>query len=284
MVQELIIRLTSDKLPAVLHVQTTAIKAIMEFMGERRIPQIMPLLLSPITDPLNHSVFDAEIEYYDQRLQLTKSMTMHKPLILMGKLKAFYCFSPNIRLELKELADTGRHLIEFTQLEMEFKDYNKWKFMEFVEGLVRHVIARVKDECEKELKLLGRELRVPKRRFKKYESSELASRFGPGFEERASEEEEEPFWILDFKREFYDREDKQQRGYYHNYDLVWPEGFGEALSGGEREYEYEEVIRKMKEQGMDLSKYSVYLEILKTGKVPKTAGGGLGIELSLIHI
>jgi asparaginyl-tRNA synthetase len=278
MVKQLISRLNSEKLPAILHVQTSALRAISDYMRLNDVPQIMPILLSPITDPLSHSVFDAEIEYYDQRLQLTKSITVHKPLILMGKLSSFHCLSPNIRLEKAEKGQTGRHLIEFTQLEMEFKGYDKNRFMEFVEGLVKYVIMRVRDECPKELKALHRKLKYPKGRFLVFESSELEMRHGEGFDDRQSAIADKPFWILSFKREFYDREDKLTRGYYHNYDLIWPEGFGEALSGGEREYEYEEVLRKMGERGMSLQPYKNYLAILKTGNVPSTAGGGLGIE------
>ncbi len=278
MVKQIMKRLRSEKLPDILTVQTTALRVITNYMAKHRIPQIMPILLSPITDPLNHEVFEAEISYYGQRLKLTKSITVHKPLVLMGELKAFYCFSPNIRLEIKQRARSGRHLIEFTQLEMEFKGYDKWQFMSFVEGLVKHIIAKVKEECKEELKHLGRKLTVPKGSFKVYESKEAVERHGPEFERALSEKAREPFWLLDFKREFYDREDKHRRGYYHNYDLVWPEGFCEALSGGEREYEYEEIVRKMKERGTNLTPYKHYLELLKTGKVPKTSGGGLGIE------
>jgi len=38
------------------------------------------------------------------------------------------------------------------------------------------------------------------------------------------------------------------------------------------------VIRKMKERDMAIEPYRSYLRILKTGNVPMTAGGGLGVE------
>ncbi len=278
MVQKLIERLERKDWPEILAIQTTALRAIADYMRLNDIPQVMPILLSPITDPLSHSVFDAEIEYYKQRLQLTKSITVHKPLMLMGALSSFFCMSPNIRLEKEEKQHSRRHLVEFTQVEMEFKEYDKYKFMEFVEGLVKFVIMRVKEECKDELKKLGRNLSYPKERFPVYESSDLEKLHGVDFDDKLSKLSDKPFWILSFKREFYDKEDKQVKGYYHNYDLIWPEGFGEALSGGEREHKYEDVIRKMKERKMDMTPYEAYLEILRSGKVPSTAGGGLGIE------
>jgi asparaginyl-tRNA synthetase len=111
-----------------------------------------------------------------------------------------------------------------------------------------------------------------------YESHELLEKYGPDFERIASERATDPFWILNFRREFYDREDKKVKGYYHNYDVFWPEGFGEALSGGEREFEHDEILRKMKERNYDLRAYQRYLDVSSRGLIPRTAGGGLGVE------
>ena len=48
-----------------------------------------------------------------------------------------------------------------------------------------------------------------------------------------------------------------------NYDLIYPEGFGEALSGGEREYEYEKLLKKIKAHKIDSTKYQQYLKLAK---------------------
>jgi asparaginyl-tRNA synthetase len=111
-----------------------------------------------------------------------------------------------------------------------------------------------------------------------YESEDLKKELGEDFERIASQKAEDPFWIMNFRREFYDREDKNIRGYFHNYDVFWPEGFGEALSGGEREYEHDEIVRKMHERKTDMRKYQTYLKISSQGLIPRTVGGGLGIE------
>jgi len=83
--------------------------------------------------------------------------------------------------------------------------------------------------------------------------------------------------VMDHYREFYDREDPQG-GKHLNYDLVYPEGFGEGLSGAERETDCEVILRKMKERGTDPREYSTYLEIARKGKLRPTAGGGFGVE------
>lgn len=277
--QETVSRLKDANMTHILRVQSAALKAIHDHMYERGVVQAMPVILSPETDPLNHPHFDASVEYYGQRLHLTKSMILHKQLSLLnGGFDKVYVMSPNVRLEEGDLSRTGRHLFEFSQVDIELKEKTKEDFMELVDRMIAKVFSFVIQECKDELAALGRDLRVPTLPLKVYESEDLRERYGDQFEAVASEEMKDPFWVTNFPREFYDKEDKERRGYYHNYDVFWPEGFGEALSGGEREWEYAEIVRKMTERGTDLNGYKTYLEMARQGLIPSTVGGGLGIE------
>ncbi|OGS44414.1 MAG: hypothetical protein A3K76_03335 [Euryarchaeota archaeon RBG_13_57_23] len=263
----------------ILRVQSAALKAIHDYMYENRVVQAMPIILSPATDPLNHHHFDAKVEYYGQKLNLTKSMIIHKQLSLLNDgIDRIYFMSPNVRLEDAKLRDSGRHLFEFTQVDIEFKNKSKGDFFKFVDGMLAHTFKFVSKECAKELEALGRDLRMPKLPLRVYESEELMAEYGKDFEKTASEKAKDPFWITNFRREFYDREDKQRKGYFHNYDVFWPEGYGEALSGGEREWEHDEIVRKMRERKTDTKPFDTYLKVASQGLIPKTVGGGLGIE------
>jgi len=263
----------------ILRVQSTALKAIHDYMYENGVVQAMPIILSPETDPLNHPHFEARVEYYGKKLTMTSSMILHKQLSLLNDgIDKIYFMSPNVRLEKAELRETGRHLFEFTQVDIELKDKTKDDFIRLTDGMISAVYGNVLKSCRDELKALNRELKPPKLPLKVYESEDLKKEFGDDFEKMASEKATDPFWILNFRREFYDREDKDRRGYFHNYDVFWPEGYGEALSGGEREYEHEEIVRKMHERKTDMRKYHTYLKISGQGLIPKTVGGGLGIE------
>ncbi len=278
-------KIKSPKTACILKIQSCVVKTIHDVMYEKGITCLMPVMISTITDPLCHDVIDADIDYYGQKLKLTKSMILHKQISLMSPdIKGIYIMSPNIRLETKTLEGSPRHLLEFTQLDIEFKDKTKKEFIEFMEDLIIKIITRVKTDCKEELKTLKRKLEIPKRPFKIHESKELKEQYGKDYEKILSKESKEPFWIFDLEREFYDREDKITSKYFHNYDLVWPEGFEEALSGGEREHEYEEIVRKMKEREMDLEAYSPFLELAKDGHLPKTVGGGLGIERAMRYL
>jgi len=269
----------SEKLTSILSVQSAALKAIHDYMYDHDVVQAMPIILSPETDPLNHPHFDASVVYYGQKLHMTKSMILHKQLSLLNDgVDKIYFMSPNVRLEEGHLKESGRHLFEFTQVDIELKNKTKKDFIKFVDGLIVCVFRFVKRECSDELKALNRVLAVPKLPLRVYESEDLRTKYGEHFETIVSERARDPFWIMNFRREFYDREDKKRRGYYHNYDVLWPEGYGEALSGGEREYEHEEIVRKMNERKTDLSRYDMYLKVSSQGLIPKTVGGGLGIE------
>jgi len=92
--------------------------------------------------------------------------------------------------------------------------------------------------------------------------------------------ESEPLWLLDFpevNREFYDREYPERPGILIDMDLIYPEGYGEALSGGEREFEYEKIKSRIERKGIDLKAYEIYLQFAQRGLFPST-GFGIGIE------
>jgi len=262
---------------AVMQIQTRALKAIHDYMFEKGVTHIMPVIMSTFTDPLSHKVDDAEIIYKGQRLKITKSLMPFKPLVLSAlESAAIYTVSPCVRFE-KETG-TKRHLLEFSQVDIEMKDAKKEDFMQFIEELIVSVFSAVKKDCKKELEQLGRSLRVPETPFKVFKKPELVEKYGADFETIVSRMGSGLFWIIDHKREFYDKEDPGKLGSYLNYDLVYPEGFGEALSGGEREYEYEQILSRMKRSGVDPAPYRALLEVAKEGMLVPTSGGGFGVE------
>ncbi len=283
--EQIIQKIKSSKMDAILKVQAEMLKAITDFMYLKKVTQLMPVIISPVTDPLCHDVFDAKIKYYDQDLQLTKSMLLHKQISLMSEGRdKIYCISPNIRLEKKSYNHTGKHLIEFSQVDFEFKERRKEDVMQFMEELIVYVIEKVKEECGEELSYLSSQVKVPKTPFEVFSSKDLKREHGDDFETILSKKMKEPFWIIDYKREFYDREDPVKPGTFLNYDLVYPYGFGEALSGGEREFEYERIAKRMEESGVDTKQYEHYLELAKRKILPRTAGAGFGVERLLRYI
>jgi asparaginyl-tRNA synthetase len=262
----------------ILRVQSAVLKSLHDFMWDEGVVQLMPVMLSPFTDPLAHPVYDSSLEYEGQRLELTKSMILHKQLSLMREdLKGIYIVSPNIRLEVAETGSSGRHLIEFSQVDIELKDATYKDFMGFMERLYAHMAGFVLSSCPDSLERLGRDLKPPALPFKVYRKPELEEELGEDWEHEISMREDQPFWVMDHYREFYDKEDPDT-GSHVNYDMVYPEGFGEGLSGAERETDHDVILRKMKERKTDPSSYAAYLEIARKGILKPTAGGGFGVE------
>ena len=278
MMEKAIEHISRDELFDILSIQSTALKATHDFMEKRKIIQLLPVMLSTITDPLSHPVFDSSIDYCNQKLELTKSMILHKQLaLLQPRLNGLYIVSPNIRLELPEESKEERHAFEFSQVDIELKHASMKDFMNFTEELFISIFKKILKERKTELRRLDRTLSAPKKKFKIFDKDDLEKEFGEDFEKQISLQQKELFWITSHKREFYDKEIIEKPGKYANYDLVLPEGFGEVLSGGEREFEFERIISRMKKKGMKLENYEAYLSAAKHG-FESSAGGGFGVE------
>ena len=282
-------RLRDGKLATTLRVQSTVLKAIHDFMTSKGFVQLMPIITSRVTDPLwpdpGASIIGRpKINYNGQELVLTQSMILHKQLALITGLERIYIMSPNIRFEKPARGATGRHLFEFTQMDFEMAHATMKDVMSLVEDLVIYTLKRVREERKEELELLGREVRIPSKPFKVYTTHEMEEKYGSDWEIKASMDHKEPFWVTCFKREFYDREDPDNPGHYRNYDLIYPEGYGEALSGGEREWEYERIIARMKRDGLNPENFKEYIEAAKRGLLVPSAGAGLGVERFVRYI
>ncbi len=263
----------------ILKVQTVALHAIHDFFYRKGFIQLMPVILSQITDPLSHPVYEPQIKYLGQDLQLTKSMIFHKQLaIAVLGCEGIYVLSPNIRFELNELKTSGKHLLEFTQLDIEMRNTSAHEFRALMEDLIISIIIEVKNSCGADLEKDGIKIRVPKKPFKVYWSRDLREEYGEEYKKQISLQEKDPFWITDFEREFYDKEDPDKKGHYINYDLYYPYGYGEALSGGERDYEYDILVKKIEERNQDRKTLELHLDLAKKGLLVPSAGGGLGIE------
>jgi asparaginyl-tRNA synthetase len=273
-------RVTTDReRVAVLKIKSDVVASAGAFLRGEGFVEILPVLLSPITDPLRHETYDGQVDFYGRPYQLTKSMIFHKQLALRTLPKVF-CFSPNVRMEPAERAVHGRYLAEFVQLDLEVRDAHREDVMDLGERLFAAVIDAVTASCPEEFKVLGRDLSLPGLPLQRISYAEAADRFGEPFDTALSETLDDPAWIIDFPRrirEFYDREDPDRPDVLLDMDLVYPEGFGEALSGGEREHEPARIMDRLARDGVSSAKFERYLSEARRG-IPRSAGFGIGIE------
>ncbi len=272
-----------SKIVEKLVVTSEVIKHTINYFNDNGFVQLLPVILGKSTDPLgpdpNSSILKTpEIEYGGQKLYTMNSMILHKQ-IAIKKLDKIFILSPNIRLERPERKASGRHLFEFTQLDFEIRNAKSKDVMALMEGYFEYLSKMLKsDEKAKDaFKSLGIGVFEFKPPFKIYSTGELAEKYGEDWEEEMSKSATQPFWVTDHKREFYEKEDTSRSGHYLNYDLIYPLGFGEALSGGEREHEYEVITKKMGSDKLNMDVYKAYLAEAEKGLYP-SAGAGFGVE------
>jgi len=280
--------LEPEERQSVFALQTEIFRVFVDKLLGKGFSWILPVILSKSTDPLWPDPGASlekriELDIYGESVRTMQSMIVHKRVLVSLGPEKFFILSPNIRIEKKERAKTGRHLYEFTQLEVEIAHWKMQDIFNLFEELIEASVSTVRGKLEGDLKLLGRDLTVPETPFRIYERRRLEERYGEDWTEAISEESRNPVWVTDLPREFYDYED-EKTGAWRNYDLILPEGYGELISGAEREYEYEKIVKKLERDGLDTRDYEPMLRLAKDGKLKPSAGAGLGIERFLSYI
>lgn len=285
-------KIKQPRMRAILRIQERASEAIRTFLKNEDFIELLPPIIGPATDPGIRGARQVSFDYYGKMYKVMSSAILYKQLAVSGLGRVFF-FSPNVRLEPPESIATGRHLTEFVQVDLEAAEIDYFEAMRIAENLISYTIGEVIDRCAAELDLLGRTLKHFKPPFRKYSYDEAIKillehgrkpRYGAEIswedEEYLSSIHEEPFFIYDYPKEargFYDREDENRPGILRDFDMIYPSGYGEAISGAEREYKYERVVSRMLENGENPADYGWYLEMLKDG-IPPSAGFGIGIE------
>jgi asparaginyl-tRNA synthetase len=274
---------------AVFKIQHHVMSAIRSFLEKQEFVEVAPVIISPATDPGIRGAETASIDFYGRKYLLTTSMILHKQM-LMSALDRIFVFSPCVRLEKRQ---TNRHLSSFVQVDVEVARASREEIIQVAEELIVTALDKIAASASTELDVLDRQLRVPHRPFKRItlrEAIGMARKLGcktPDDSELSYEAEtalskycEEPLWIVDYpprSRGFYYRTHPSDPDKLRDFDLLFPEGFGEGISGGEREYRYEAVVEKMKQRQLSPQDYDWYLEMLQSG-IPPSGGFGIGLE------
>jgi asparaginyl-tRNA synthetase len=243
----------------------------------------LPVVFSESTDPLwpdpGASIEKRiKVEIYGKTVRTTASMIIHKMVACSLLYTKLFILSPNVRIEKRDRAMSGRHAYEFTQFDFEVRDASSKEIRSLVEWAVCGLIDELRREAVDELAYLGRHrtLRTPEAPFRLYDKEELEKKYGKEWERQLALEIADPVWVANIPREFYDFEDFE-KAKWDNYDLILPQ-YGEVLSGAKREWEYDKIIKKMKRDGIKKEHYGLLLKLAKEGRLKPSAGAGIGIE------
>ena len=227
------------------------------------------------------------LEYFGKTAYLAQSPQLYKEQMTIG-LERVFEISNFYRAE---KSHTGRHLSEFTSIDIEaaFMDYND--VMDVLESLVLEVYKFTSENCKKEQEAIGHKIEVPNSPFERitYTSAieELKAKgekieFGddlldshlriignnhPGF-----------FFLTDWPmklKPFYIREKDEDPKLSRSFDLQY--GYLELSSGGTRLHNTEVLKSRLREQGLDPAQFADHLQTFDWG-MPPHSGWGMGLD------
>jgi asparaginyl-tRNA synthetase len=244
---------------------------------------LLPVVFSRSTDPLwpdPGASIDGrvEVEIYGKTVRAMSSMIVHKMVASSLVYPKLFTLSPNVRIEKAERARSGMHAYEFTQLDFEVRNATSREIRNFFETVTCGLLGSLKKNLKEELVYLERygTLKVPERPFKVFDRKALEIEYGRSWENQLLAENDDPIWVTNIPREFYDFEDFEG-GRWDNYDLLLPE-YGEVLSGSRREWEYGKMVRKMERDHINKEGFALLLRLSKEGRLKPSAGAGVGLE------
>ena len=269
--------LAKQEKAAILRLTTAILKKSVDILVGKGFNWILPVMLAKSTDPLWPDPGAGiekriELEIYNETVRTMQSMIIHKRVLASLGTEKFFVLSPNIRIESKNRGSTGKHLYEFTQLDLEIANGKMLDIFKLFEEIIYDSITYVTDNFIDDLKILDRKIANPHLPFKVCKRKELEDTYGEEWENILSKREENPFWVTDIPREFYDFEDEESSRENivklsrsiideidENYTLS--KKIGDVISSKILK-EFIEILLESTNEGLSVSKFSVDLSSL----------------------
>jgi asparaginyl-tRNA synthetase len=287
----------SPRQRAILTIRAEIIKALQQYLNDEGFTLVDPPVLTPSSCEGTTNLFHTK--YFDEDAYLTQSGQLYMEAAAMT-LRKVYSFGPTFRAEKSK---TRRHLIEFWMIEPEMAFVEHEESLKIQENMVAYVVRHVLDNCEAELKILGRDISrlekvtAPFPRITYDEAVELLHKegfsdfewgedFGAPHETKIAESFEKPVFITHYPTEikaFYMKPDPNRPEVVLCADLIAPEGYGEIIGGSQRIDDPELMRQRYEEHNLPKEAYQWYMDLRKYGSVPHS-GFGLGLERTVAWI
>lgn len=250
---------------------------------------------------------DFSQDFFGRQTNLTVSGQLEGELGAMA-LGAIYTFGPTFRAE---NSNTPRHLAEFWMIEPEMAFYDIHDNMDLAEDFLKYLIRYALEHCREDIEFLAKmydeELTdrlnfVVENDFVRLtytEGVKILEESGQKFEfpvywgaDLQSEHErylvekhfKRPVILTDYPREiksFYMKQNDDGKT-VRAMDVLFPK-IGEIIGGSERESDYDKLMKRIEETGMNTEPIWWYLETRKFGTAPHS-GFGLGFERLMLFI
>ena len=289
--------LRSRRQVAVARVRHVVCQAIHDFFDQRGFTHVdTPILTGSIGEAAGELF---ETEYFDlgkAHLAQTGQLYVEAAAAALGKV---YCFGPTFRAEKSK---TRRHLTEFWMVEPEVAFNDSAANMVLQEEFISFVVARALERAREPLRELERDT-APLERvtppFPRITYSEAIERLralgsdiawgsdlGADDETALAREHDRPVFVMNYPKEvkaFYMKENPDDPRTVLCNDCLAPEGYGEIIGGSQREDDYDRLLGRIRQQGLDPEAYRWYLDLRQYGTFVHS-GFGLGVERTVAWI
>ena len=272
-------------LQSIFNIRYTVLNSCREFLRQEGFIEVnTPKIIATATEG-GATLFP--IFYYDREAFLTQSPQLYKEQLTMAFENVFE-IGPIFRAEPSR---TNRHLSEATSIDVEkaYVDYND--VSEILERMILFLWNEIKDKNKSHLEYLKIQLPDLSFPFKRYTYSvliEKLQRSGQSIEwgddisqQKLSKLDDEDmklfYFITDWPtsiKPFYVKP-KPTGTECESFDLMY--GDLELSSGSTRIHNKDELIERMKKQGLNIDVFDFHLKVFDYG-MPPHAGFGLGLE------
>jgi len=285
--------LRSRKMNLIMRIRSEVLRFMHTFFRERGFIEISPPMF--ITSACEGGATLFRTKYFDRDLYLTQSAQLYSEILIYSLEKIYTC-APSFRAEKSR---TIRHLTEYWHIEPEWAFADMDDVMKIEEELVSYVCQETAEVCRRELEELGidpkklLQIKPPFPRITYKEAIERLHRKGfkvswgedMGYDEEKAlaEDFNRPFFVHDYPKEikaFYCKTYRDRPEIAMSVDLLVPR-VGEITTGGAREDDRDELIKRIRESGLREEDYDWYIDMRRYGSVPHV-GFGLGVERLLM--
>lgn len=286
----------SKKMQTILRVRAKLLQAARDWLEGQGYTEVHVPILTAAACEGGATLFP--VDYFGKKVYLTQSWQLYAEAVI-ASLGKIYTVAPSFRAEESR---TRRHLTEYWHLEVEEPFCDLDGTMKTQEELVTHVCHKLAKEASKELEMLGRNptdllgIKPPFQRITYDEVIEILQRDGMeimwgddlGWEQEkvVAMKFDQPFFVTHYPKgvkAFYHKPDPKRPQVTLSADLLAPEGYGEIIGGGQRIHDLDELLGRMREEGLDPEDYQWYIDLRRYGSVPH-AGFGLGVERTVMWV
>ncbi len=227
------------------------------------------------------------LDYFGKQGYLAQSPQLYKEQMTIGLERVFEISS----FYRAEKSHTGRHLSEFTSVDIEAAMMDYTDVMDVLESIVVDVFKNTAESSKTEQKEIGHEIKVPNSPFERVTYTQaleelgdmdIKLEFGEDLQDShlRSLGDKHPgfFFLTDWPmklKPFYIHEKDDDPTLSRSFDLQY--GYLELSSGGRRLHDPEQLRSRLKEQDLDPTSFEEHLKTFGWG-MPPHSGWGMGLD------